>query len=330
MSPPVKYFDDVTIAHTRNTAGLVVTQTNDYYPFGLPITPLGYQNQSSNINDYKYNGKELQTEFGLGWMDYGAREYMPEIGRWGVVDPMSEQARRWSPYRYAFDNPMRFIDPDGMFEYGGTISSRERWGSDLDGGSASQASTTQSSGGRTAGGAAASGSESPKAADLYLGQVDAEDLKTGGCPSGINCKDGAQNQDLPSAEKLHEMYDESFSTYIKALGQKIADNGWSGKPGQQLVYNEVYKTGYDKELSPKDENFAWKIDLLRVNVGTGKVSLKSSDNPLGLVDHNTSFGETLLNDVPNYNHQALWMTVVSAGGDDTYVIAWTFTPLIPR
>jgi RHS repeat-associated protein len=85
------------------------SQITDYYPFGLEIPVSG-----STFNQVKYNSKELQTEAKLDWYDYGARFYDPVIGRWHSVDPLAEKSRRWSPYTYCMDNPIRFIDPDGM------------------------------------------------------------------------------------------------------------------------------------------------------------------------------------------------------------------------
>lgn len=84
---------------------------DDYYPFGLTFN--SYQRENSTPQDYKYNGKELQDELDLGWLDYGARMYMPELGRFGVTDLKADIYNFQTPYAYAANNPVKFIDVNG-------------------------------------------------------------------------------------------------------------------------------------------------------------------------------------------------------------------------
>ena len=101
-------------------AGILKTQqVNSYYPFGMNIKGLTADGSTPyptyKKNKYLYNGKMMQDEMGLGWLDYGARFYDPVLGRWHSVDPRAEEDRDFSPYVYVADNPMSNVDPDGEF-----------------------------------------------------------------------------------------------------------------------------------------------------------------------------------------------------------------------
>ena len=89
-----------------------VKQQNDYYPFGARHVRNDYPN---NNNRYLYNGKEAQTTGSLPYLDYGARMYDARIGRWFAPDPLAELFSPVSPYAYALNNPVRFIDVLGLY-----------------------------------------------------------------------------------------------------------------------------------------------------------------------------------------------------------------------
>ncbi len=84
-----------------------VEEVNHYYPFG------GMFANTGNVQPYKYNGKELDTQKGLNWYDYGARHYDPALERWHVQDPMQEKYYNSSQYVYCANNPVKYIDPNG-------------------------------------------------------------------------------------------------------------------------------------------------------------------------------------------------------------------------
>ena len=91
-----------------------ILQETHYYPFGMAFNGSWYADNTASKYKYLYNGKELNEDFGLNLSDYGARWYDASIGRWWNVDPLAEVTRRYSPYHYGKDNPIRFIDRDGM------------------------------------------------------------------------------------------------------------------------------------------------------------------------------------------------------------------------
>ena len=111
------YFDDVTVEHRQ---GLQV-QENHYDPFGLDLAGVNATAPGLKpLNQYKFNGKEFQTDLGLNWNHQDWRFYDTQLGRWHVVDPEIENAQEsWTPYSFGFDNAVRYADVDGRYPGGG-------------------------------------------------------------------------------------------------------------------------------------------------------------------------------------------------------------------
>jgi len=87
-----------------NATGSFISR-EEYYPFGE--TSFG----SYAKKRYRFCGKEKDEESGLYY--YGARYYMPWTCRFISIDPLMEKFPFYTPYQYAGNKPINFIDLDG-------------------------------------------------------------------------------------------------------------------------------------------------------------------------------------------------------------------------
>lgn len=104
------WFDDITIIHKKNTWGLQVTNSADYYPFGGQIQALSYQKSTSIANAYGYQGLYAELDDNTGWHGFELRQYDAFLGRWMSMDPYGQYA---SPYLGMGNSPVNGVDPDG-------------------------------------------------------------------------------------------------------------------------------------------------------------------------------------------------------------------------
>lgn len=106
------HLGNVRLSYTKNSSGAEIIEENNYYPFGLRHEGYNTGLVGNLSYQYKYNGKELQE---TGMLDYGWRQYMPDLGKWNGMDQLAEKYSSTSPFAYVSNNPISFIDPDGRW-----------------------------------------------------------------------------------------------------------------------------------------------------------------------------------------------------------------------
>jgi RHS repeat-associated protein len=92
------------------TINYMLENVVDFYPYGKVLR--AYQNGQQER--YLTTGNERDIE--SGWDLRNARSSDADNCRFNQIDPLSDAAPGWSPYRYGFCNPVNFIDPTGMYE----------------------------------------------------------------------------------------------------------------------------------------------------------------------------------------------------------------------
>jgi RHS repeat-associated protein len=113
------WFDDLKVTHKER---LSVVQADDYYPFGMQMSGLGYKRGDLKENRYLYNAVEHEPT--TGQYETAFRNYDAALGRFGKIDPLAGIIPGVSPYHFAYNNPVKFSDPLGL------IGEQDIWGRD--------------------------------------------------------------------------------------------------------------------------------------------------------------------------------------------------------
>ena len=84
----------------------------DYSPFGVQLLERTFEGEGYR---YGFNGMEKDDEIkGSGnSYNFGARIHDSRLGRFLSPDPLMSHNATWSPYAYALDNPVMFVDENG-------------------------------------------------------------------------------------------------------------------------------------------------------------------------------------------------------------------------
>ncbi len=91
-----------------------VVERSAYQPFGAIESDFRPTRWASSREDFKFTGKEEDIEVGLAY--FGARYYLPQLGRWASADPLTIHGfgGDTNPYAYVGGRVTSAIDPMGL------------------------------------------------------------------------------------------------------------------------------------------------------------------------------------------------------------------------
>lgn len=110
-------YSDSDLNGAINPTAEIIEESN-YYPFGLQQKGYNYNVSPSGnalAQKFGYNGKELEESLGANWLEYGARNFDPSIGRFINIDRYAESFMPISTYQYGANNPISYMDYNGDY-----------------------------------------------------------------------------------------------------------------------------------------------------------------------------------------------------------------------